>query len=159
MSSNTNTEQETEVFSQNFVSAGRYRGGPHGVGDPNDKSLRKVELEVCIPGIIRERAHREKCHDLINEFGKCGEQHGAWSFLKCRKEVKAMNECLKKWFHDPDFREDCTQMYLAERTKYRETGILSKPVRRPYYINPEKEKERIKKIRQEYERLEHKDNH
>ena len=36
------------------------------VGDPNDKSLRKVELEVCIPGIIRERAHREKCHDLIN---------------------------------------------------------------------------------------------
>lgn len=32
MSSETNTEQETEVFSQNFVSAGRYRGGPHGVG-------------------------------------------------------------------------------------------------------------------------------
>ncbi len=77
------TEQETEVFSPNFVSAGRYRGGPHGVGqilyihfkkeehfsclgDPNDKSLRKVELEVCIPGIIRERAHREKCDQLIN---------------------------------------------------------------------------------------------
>lgn len=26
------TEQESEVFSSNFVSAGRCRGGPHGVG-------------------------------------------------------------------------------------------------------------------------------
>ena len=50
-------------------------------------------------------------------------------------------------------------MYLAERTQYRETGVLRKPVRRPYYINPEKEMERIKKIRQEYQRLEHKDDH
>jgi hypothetical protein len=64
--SDMSTEQETEVFSPSFVSAGRYRGGPHGVGDPNDKSLRKVELEVCIPGIIRERAHREKCQHFIN---------------------------------------------------------------------------------------------
>lgn len=85
--SDMSTEQETEVFSPDFVSAGRYRGGPHGVGqifhkedlfiykekrifsclgDPNDKTLRKVEIEVCIPGIVRERAHREKCHQLIN---------------------------------------------------------------------------------------------
>jgi len=49
-------------------------------------------------------------------------------------------------------------MYLDERTQYRKTGILTKPIRRPYYINPEKERERINKIRKEYERLEHKDN-
>jgi len=30
--SDMSTEQETEIFSPNFVSAGRYRGGPHGVG-------------------------------------------------------------------------------------------------------------------------------
>jgi hypothetical protein len=30
--SNINTEQDGEVFSPNYVSAGRYRGGPHGVG-------------------------------------------------------------------------------------------------------------------------------
>ncbi len=30
--SDMSTEQETEVFSPNFVSAGRCRGGPHGVG-------------------------------------------------------------------------------------------------------------------------------
>ncbi|CAF2547844.1 unnamed protein product [Rotaria sp. Silwood2] len=153
---NNKTEHEAEIFSPTHVSAGRYRGGPHGVGDPNDKSLRKVELEVSIPGIIRDRAHREKCHNLLDEFGQCGEKHGVWSFVKCRKEVKAMNDCLAKWFNDENFREECTQIYLAERTIYRETGILRKPIKRPYYINPQKEMERINKIRKEYERLEHK---
>jgi len=46
---------------------------------------------------------------------------------------------------------------LEERTHYRETGSTRKPIKRPYYINPDKEKERINKIRKEYERLEHKD--
>jgi hypothetical protein len=55
-------------------------------------------------------------------------------------------------------RDSNTQMYLDERTHYRETGVLRKPVRRPYYINPQKEIDRINKIRKEYERLEHKDN-
>ncbi len=61
-------------------------------------------------------------------------------------------------FHDENLREECTQMYLDERTQYRETGVLRKPIRRPYYINPQKEMERINKIREEYERLEHKHN-
>lgn len=34
---------------------------------------------------------------------------------------------------------------------------MNKKIKRPYYINPEKELERINKIRKEYERLEHKD--
>ncbi|CAF0950728.1 unnamed protein product [Rotaria sordida] len=150
------TEHEAEIFSSDHVSASRYRGGPHGVGDPNDKSLRKVELEVSIPGIMRDRAHREKCHHLVDEFGQCGEKHGVWAVFKCRKEVKAMNGCLAKWFHDENFREECKQLYLDERTYYRETGILRKPIKRPYYINPQKEMERINKIKKDYERLEHK---
>ncbi|CAF3321549.1 unnamed protein product [Rotaria socialis] len=152
-----NNTKHKEVFSPDHVSAGRYRGGPHGLGDPDDKTLRKVELEVSIPGIVRDRAHREKCHYFIDEFGKCGEQHGFWAVAKCRKEVKAMNECLAKWFNNEKFREECTQVYLDERTQYRETGVHTKQIKRPYYINPQKELERIKKIRKEYERLEHKD--
>ena len=35
------------------------------------------------------------CIDV--EFGKCVEQNGIWAFIKCRKEVKAMNNCLTKW--------------------------------------------------------------
>ena len=30
--SDMSTEQESEIFSPDIVSAGRYRGGPHGVG-------------------------------------------------------------------------------------------------------------------------------
>lgn len=50
-------------------------------------------------------------------------------------------------------------MYLNERAEYRRTGVLRKPIRRPYYINPDKEKERITKIRKEYERLQEKEHH
>ena len=60
-------------------------------------------------------------------------------------------------FHNDEFREECTQMYLAERKQYRETGVLKKAIKRPYYINPEKELERINKIKKEYQRLEEKD--
>ena len=35
-----------------------YVGGPHGVGDPNDRRLRKVEKDVLIPKIIRERSQK-----------------------------------------------------------------------------------------------------
>ncbi|CAF4287536.1 unnamed protein product, partial [Rotaria magnacalcarata] len=37
--------------------------------------------------------------------------------------------------------------------QYRETGVDTKQIKRPYDINPQKELERIKKIRKEYERL------
>jgi hypothetical protein len=33
------------------------------------------------------------------EFGKCGEEHGVWAVFKCRKEVKAMHDCLGKWYY------------------------------------------------------------
>jgi hypothetical protein len=60
-------------------------------------------------------------------------------------------------FHDENFREECTQMYLDERTQYGETGVLRKPIRRPCHINPQKEMDRINKIKKEYKRLEHKE--
>ena len=31
------------------------------LGDPDDKSLRKVELEICIPRLMKNIAHNEKC--------------------------------------------------------------------------------------------------
>lgn len=59
-------------------------------------------------------------------------------------------------FLDEKFREECQNLYLDERSEYRRTGLIRKQIKRPYYINPEKEKERIDKIRKEYERLENK---
>jgi hypothetical protein len=59
-------------------------------------------------------------------------------------------------FQDPYFREECTQIYLEQRRHYRETGLTHKPIKRPYYMNPQREMERIAKLRKDFERLEHK---
>ncbi|PSN34477.1 COX assembly mitochondrial protein [Blattella germanica] len=40
-------------------------GGPHGLGDPLDKSLRHVEIEVLIPKKMREKAREEKCSEEV----------------------------------------------------------------------------------------------
>ena len=45
-----------------------YLGGPLGFGDPDDKNLRHVEEHVYITQIIKDRAHHEKCHDLIKSW-------------------------------------------------------------------------------------------
>lgn len=59
MSKKTDKDDHVNVFSKGFT------GGPLGLGDPNDKSLRHVEEHVFITQIIKDRAHHEKCHDLI----------------------------------------------------------------------------------------------
>ncbi len=42
-----------------------YTGGPKGYGDPNDMSIRHVERHVHVTQIVKDRAHVEKCHDVI----------------------------------------------------------------------------------------------
>ena len=41
-------------------------------GDPNDKSLRKVEKDVLVPKLMRERTKSEKCVNEVkgNLFGQ-----------------------------------------------------------------------------------------
>lgn len=48
------------MASREGVSYTNYSGGPHGLGDPNNKSLRKAELNVLIPKKMREEAGK-KC--------------------------------------------------------------------------------------------------
>ncbi|CAF1333953.1 unnamed protein product [Didymodactylos carnosus] len=118
------------------------------IGDLDDKSLRHVGLEVCIPQIVRDRGH---------PFGKCSEEHGGFmAVFKCRKELKQMNDCLTKWFQDEEFRKECIDIYLDERTKYRSTGEVTHQIKRPYYYNPEKELKRLSKLKEKYDRLENK---
>ena len=50
------------VFSKGFT------GGPHNLGDPNDKSLRHVEEYIFINNMIRDRAHHEKCKDFVKSL-------------------------------------------------------------------------------------------
>ncbi|XP_012259457.2 COX assembly mitochondrial protein homolog isoform X2 [Athalia rosae] len=108
----------------------RRRGGPHGLGDPDDLSLRKVEENVLIPKLIREVSRQEKCTEEVQAFTQCCCDSGLLMVVKCRNENNLLKECLAKWFTNTEFAAACKQRYLAERSEYRRTGITKK--RREY---------------------------
>lgn len=105
----------------------RYGGGPHNLGDPNDKHLRKVEKDVLIPQKMRDKAKEEKCVQEVKEFSECCKKANVLMGFKCQKENSALKKCLTQWYNDLDFREQCTQEYLDERSEYRRTGTSKRP--------------------------------
>lgn len=98
-------------------------------GDPEDKTLRKVEIEVVIPKVMREKAKVEKCVKEVQEFEKCCKDSALLMVVKCRNENSILRECLTKWYQNDEFRGLCTEQYLKERSEYRATGT-KKPTRR-----------------------------
>lgn len=102
--------------------------GPFGLGDPDDRTLRKVEIEVCIPKIMREIAHKEKCVDEVREFSECCKSNSVLMVVNCRKENSALKDCLGRWYFDEEFKKRCTEEYLNKRSEYRRTGVGNKKV-------------------------------
>lgn len=98
----------------------------HFAGDPDNKSLRRVEIEVLIPKIMRDRTRTEKCIPQVVDFEKCCKASGISMVVKCRKENAELKDCLTKWYQDEKFKAECTQMYLDQRSEYRKTGINAK---------------------------------
>ncbi|XP_034834371.1 COX assembly mitochondrial protein homolog [Maniola hyperantus] len=107
----------------------KFSEGPHGLGDPDDKSLRKVEIEVVIPKLMREKAKTEKCVKEVEEFNKCCKASSVFMVVKCREENSTLKSCLTNWYVNEEFRQICTNQYLNERSEYRKTGI-KKPMKR-----------------------------
>ncbi|XP_055539147.1 COX assembly mitochondrial protein homolog [Wyeomyia smithii] len=105
---------------------GLNQGGPHGLGDPNDRRLRKVEIEVLIPKIMRERAKTEKCVEEVRQFEVCCKDTGILMTIKCQTENKALKACSLKWYNDEQFKAECREIYLEERAEYRRTGLPKK---------------------------------
>ncbi|CAH0400894.1 unnamed protein product [Chilo suppressalis] len=101
----------------------KFSGGPLGLGDPEDKTLRKVETEVMVPKLMREKARTEKCIPEVAEFEKCCKESSLLMVVKCRKENSALKTCLGSWYNNEEFRQYCTEEYLKERSEYRKTGI------------------------------------
>lgn len=100
--------------------------GPHGLGDPSDRRLRKVEREVMIPKLMREVAKNEKCIEEVAAFTKCCSANGVLMAIKCRPENSSLQACLTNWYRNEQFISDCTEEYLKERSEYRATGIPKK---------------------------------
>ncbi|XP_017890345.1 COX assembly mitochondrial protein homolog [Ceratina calcarata] len=100
-----------------------WKGGPHDLGDPDDKSLRKVEKDVLIPQIMRDRAKTEKCVQEVEEFTECCKKTYILMPFQCKAQNTALVDCLTKWYNDSTFQEECKEQYLNERSQYRRTGI------------------------------------
>lgn len=75
---------------------------------------------------MRDKAKGEKCVKQVEAFSKCCIDSGFLMVVKCRKENSDLKECLTSWYNNEDFRQDCTEEYLAERSEYRRTGIGKK---------------------------------
>lgn len=99
---------------------------PHGLGDPNDKSLRKVEVEVLIPKIMRDRARAEQCLPEVKAFESCCKDNSLLMVINCRKQNDALKSCLANWYGNETFKNECKEIYLNERSEYRATGIPKK---------------------------------
>ncbi|XP_076456402.1 COX assembly mitochondrial protein homolog [Babylonia areolata] len=108
------------------VLKGGMGGGPLGLGDPEDKTLRNVEKEVMIPMKMKEKAKQEKCTLEVKEFGECAKEQGLLLPFMCRKVAKNLERCLSSWYQNPEFVAQCTQEYLEERSDYRRTGVKQK---------------------------------
>ncbi|KAM3965736.1 cmc1 protein [Aphomia sociella] len=117
------------MSSEKSVLPSKLSEGPHGLGDPEDKTLRKVEIEVMIPKLMREKAKAEKCTDEVKDFEKCCKDSSLFMVVKCRKENSALRDCLTNWYRNEEFKQICTEQYLKERSEYRTTGI-KKSIRR-----------------------------
>ena len=92
---------------------------------------------------------------MFIEWGECMEANGeGWrgylTWITCKPQVTEMNTCLKHYYTDPTFKEECKQIYLEKRKRYRETGIIEKETNRkqPYY-----QSERKKNFLEEYNAL------
>ncbi|KOC59397.1 COX assembly mitochondrial protein like protein [Habropoda laboriosa] len=105
------------------ISYKSFGGGPHNLGNPDDKSLRKVEKEILIPQKMRDRAKEEKCVEEVKNFTECCKDSSIVMPFKCRNQNTALKDCLALWYNDPKFKEECTLDYLEERSEYRRTGI------------------------------------
>lgn len=46
--------------------------------------------------------------------------------FRCKSQTNQLKECMARWFYDEQFIQECTQIYLDQRTEYRLTGISKK---------------------------------
>ncbi|VDD85831.1 unnamed protein product [Enterobius vermicularis] len=62
----TNNETGKHYFVRKTVLSPSLGGGPHGLGDPDDRSLRRLEAEAVIPRLMDERLEKVECRSVLN---------------------------------------------------------------------------------------------
>ncbi|XP_061169233.1 uncharacterized protein LOC133178542 [Saccostrea echinata] len=124
-------------------------GGPKGLGDPDDRTLRKVEEDTLVGNVMRERG-KIICERELLDFMACSDEHYVLFPWKCRTQSKKYNQCLTDLNSDPTFQDECKEIYLQRRRHYRLTGRFD-----TYHEKNEAMKRRLeerKKMKEEKQR-------
>ncbi|KAI6244133.1 COX assembly mitochondrial protein [Aphelenchoides fujianensis] len=101
--------------------------GPHGIGDPNDRSLRKIEADVLVPNMMNKQIEKVECRPQYEDLVACMRREGGAVGLRtCTDVLGVFNACKKDKFEDPSFRQRITDEYLDERSSVRRTGMSAK---------------------------------
>uniref|UniRef100_A0A1I8ATE5 COX assembly mitochondrial protein n=1 Tax=Steinernema glaseri TaxID=37863 RepID=A0A1I8ATE5_9BILA len=101
--------------------------GPYSMGDPEDRSLRRIEADVIIPNRMNKQIEQVDCKDTRMSLIECLREHGAVKgFKQCKAQLAVFNECKAERFHDIAFRQKMTDDYLAERSEARRTGMTTR---------------------------------
>lgn len=82
-----------------------------------------------IPKLMRQKAKVEKCPKEVADFEKCCKESSLLMVVKCQDENSALKDCISNWYRNEQFRQECTEEYLNERSEFRRTGIR-KPIKR-----------------------------
>ncbi|KAF8383194.1 hypothetical protein PRIPAC_72336 [Pristionchus pacificus] len=97
--------------------------GPFGLGDPEDRTLRRIEADVIIPNRMNAHVERVACNAQYMDLIKCFREEGAVKGLaECKPILALFNKCKADKFHDIEFRERMTEEYLQERSDARRSG-------------------------------------
>ncbi|CEF61000.1 Cytochrome c oxidase biogenesis protein Cmc1-like family-containing protein [Strongyloides ratti] len=104
-----------------------FAAGPHGLGDPEDRTLRRLEADVIIPNRMNKHIEKFECNSEYMDLITCLRQDGAIKGLRsCKPILEVLNNCKIKYFNDLDFRSKITDIYLQERSEARRTGKTEK---------------------------------
>uniref|UniRef100_A0A158PAM0 COX assembly mitochondrial protein n=1 Tax=Angiostrongylus cantonensis TaxID=6313 RepID=A0A158PAM0_ANGCA len=96
----------------------------HYSGDPEDRTLRRIEADVIIPNRMNEQIEKVECNESYMDLVNCMREKGAVKGLMlCKPELTVFNECKYLKFHDTEFRERMTEKYLEQRSEARRTGM------------------------------------
>jgi len=78
----------------------------------NRLTLRKNNEEVLRKALQNEA--RKLCEGTVKEFGECAVANGMMVVLNCRKQNKAMSECMDKHYNEEKFNEFLASRGLAQ---------------------------------------------
>jgi len=75
---------------------------------------------------MRDKAKILKCAPEVQAFSECCKESMIAMVVTCRSQNFNLKACLSKWYSDEEFKKQCTDEYIAERSEYRATGIKKK---------------------------------